>query len=59
MPADPLHTFTRPLPIPPVIDNRGLACSLDRLADLALAHGRDRFAENLAHRAQQMREAQP
>ena len=45
------------LPIAACADTPALACALDRLADLALAHGRAVYAEHLAHRAECLREA--
>ncbi len=40
-------------------DPTAAACALDRLADLALFHGRALFAEHLARRAEALREARP
>ncbi len=47
------------LPMAASADTPALACALDRLADLALAHGRAVYAEHLAHRAESLREAKP
>ena len=47
------------LPMAASTDRPALACALDRLADLALAHGRAVYAGHLAHRAESLREAKP
>ena len=47
------------LPLTAGADTPALACALDRVADLALAHGRAIYAEHLAHRAECLRKAKP
>jgi hypothetical protein len=47
------------LPILASTDPATIARTLDRMADLALAHGRATFAELLAHRAAELRERAP
>ena len=57
MPLDSLPYLETLLPFAACTDPIALACALDRLADLALFHGRSLFAEHLAHRAEALREA--
>jgi len=45
------------LPILAGTEPAAIACVLDRIADLALAHGRAAYAELLARRAAELREA--
>ncbi len=45
------------LPLAACVDPVALACALDRMADLALFHGRALYAEHLARRAEGVREA--
>ena len=47
------------LPLAAGNDTPALACALDRLADLALAHGRAVYAEHLAQRAESLRKVKP
>jgi hypothetical protein len=47
------------LPLSACTDPAAAACALDRLADLALFHGRTLYAEHLARRAAAVREARP
>jgi hypothetical protein len=57
MPFDTAH-YLEMLPIAAAsADPLALAGALDRLADLALFHGRAVFAEHLARRAEALREA--
>ncbi len=56
MPTDSLHHLETLLPLAACADPVALACALDRLADLALFHGRAVFAEHLARRAEALRE---
>jgi hypothetical protein len=57
MPCDPNHYLCILLPIVATTDISALACAIDRLADLALSHGRAAFAEHLSRRAAALREA--
>ncbi len=59
MPFDAAHTLETLLPVAACADPIATACALDRLADLALFHGRALFAEHLARRAEALREARP
>ncbi len=59
MPNDTLNHLAVLLPLAACTDTAALACALDRMADLALAHGRALFAEHLARRAEALREARP
>ncbi len=45
------------LPLAACADPVALACALDRMADLALSHGRAVYAKHLARRAETVREA--
>jgi hypothetical protein len=45
------------LPILAGTEPAALACALDRTADLMLAYGRAAYAEHLARRAAELREA--
>jgi hypothetical protein len=57
MPHDMLQTALGALlPLAASTDASALACALDRLADLALAHGRAKYAEHLTQRATRLRE---
>ena len=51
-------TLATLLPLAATTDAAALACALDRLADLALAHGRAKYAEHLTQRASRLREVQ-
>jgi hypothetical protein len=55
----PKLLFDFALPMLASTDPATVACALDRLADLALAHGRAAFAELIAHRAAELRERTP
>jgi hypothetical protein len=57
MPQDLI--FDLALPVLASTDPATVACALDRIADLALAHGRAAFAELMAHRAAALRERVP
>ena len=56
MPLHQIPYFDTLLPLAACADPLALACTLDRMADLALAQGRAMFAEYLSHRAEAMRE---
>jgi hypothetical protein len=56
MPFDTLHHIGPVLPLAACADPAAIARALDRLADLALFHGRALYAEHLARRAEAMRE---
>ena len=43
------------IPLAVCSDPAAVACALDRLADLALFHGRALYAEHLAHKAEAVR----
>jgi hypothetical protein len=57
MPFDTAHSLGTLLPVAVCADPVATACALDRMADLALYHGRALFAEHLARRAEALREA--
>jgi hypothetical protein len=57
MPFETAHYLTTLLPAAACADPVAVASALDRLADLALFHGRASFAEHLARRAEALREA--
>jgi hypothetical protein len=57
MPFDTTHYLATLVPVAACADPVAAACALDRLADLALFHGRALFAEHLARRAEALREA--
>ena len=59
MPIDATPYLETLLPLAACADPVALACALDRMADLALFHGRALYAEHLARRAEAMREARP
>jgi hypothetical protein len=57
MPFSAPNYLGTPVPIVAGTETTALACAIDRLADLALSHGRAAYAEHLARRAAELREA--
>jgi hypothetical protein len=57
MSFDTARTLATLVAVAACADPAAAACALDRLADLALFHGRALFAEHLASRAEALREA--
>ena len=56
MPFDTTHYLATLLPVAVCANPVAAACALDRMADLALFHGRGVFAKHLARRAESLRE---
>jgi hypothetical protein len=57
MPFSALNYIVTLVPLVASTDTAALACAIDRLADLALSHSRAAYAEHLARRAAELREA--